>query len=165
MAAPGQKYRALASWSWDEVDDYVFSANWFPEPDCYEPNDTRAEAKWIPVGETIEAYMHTGHVVSEIDDADFDDWHVVHLDAGHVEIALRDVPAQASMQVELLDEQGAWLASEYGAEGEGLTVEADVPAGDYHVRVSRFYTGWTRGSGLHDLPDHFRRPYALTVTQ
>jgi hypothetical protein len=164
-AAPDQTFRAFVTWAWNEPGAYTFTAEWFPAPDCYEPNDTRAQAKWIPVGESIQAFLLGGRVAADVIDEAFDDWYRVWLEPGAVEVTLRDVPAQIAPELALYDAQGMQIASDWGGDGEGLTLTADVAAGEYAILVGRNWSGATEGWGIDALPEHLGAPYSLTVDQ
>ena len=164
-AMPGQRYRIM-------VDNHTGSAgydlaiDWQPTFDCYEPNQTRDEAKAIPLG-TIEALMVAGYVDGDDpDESAFSDWYRLQLDNGEVTVEVHDGPFDVAHRVRLVDSDGQEVDDDWTVEdGAAVGFSTDVTAGEYYVQVTA-WSGNAPSRGSDDaLGDNITRPYALTVTQ
>ena len=153
--------------------DYTLTLTWTPTPDCWEENDSPAEAARMPAGEVHEAWLSGALSDSTLRDVD-DDWSVVALpeEATAVTVELT-FPAEGIIPlVELYaDDAGSVLlnsASAYYADGIPLSVEAEV-SGAVWVRVTdRYGVEYAYGEPFDPSgtprPAHFDAPYTLTVT-
>ena len=166
--APGQKYRI-------QVEDfagfrseykYNLSVTYTKFNDTFEPNDRREDAKLITKGTPIEAFVATGHKAANIDDAEYDDWFAIDLTATTVSIKLENVPSTVNAEWEIYSPTSASLEYEYGT-NKGASVIKDVAipqAGRHFVRVS-YFSPEPVASGSGTIPEHFTKPYKLTVSQ
>jgi hypothetical protein len=146
-------------------------AAYTPLADPYEPNDTRDTAKPIPLGTPITAFESTGYVGAPYDGAAFADWYSVPLAAGTVTIKMSNVPTDIRGDIYLFDPDGTQVNEAYtideGANVMLMSAAADV-AGTYKIQIVPF-GGGPPAAGMTlaaaPPPDHFTRPYTLTVTQ
>jgi hypothetical protein len=160
----GQTYRAQVTMYSKIPPEYTFYATYTPLPDEYEPNNERADAKPITVGEEVRAYTFNGYRSSTIEMND-EDWYQVDLAAGSMQVTL-DQPETIGHYVYLYDETGAQKGSyTYGNPGVDVSYEwTALDRGTYYV-VVRYYTGQKAKGQATAAPVFETEPYVLTVTQ
>ncbi len=169
-AAAGQRYRL-------EVRDfagftapyfYALTATFEAVDDRFEPNDSKSDAKGILVGQPASAFAFAGFIAgATIAPEAYDDWYRVTLAKDAVTLRLENVPTSVPPDVSLLDAQGSEIARAFDTtRGAGVMLRKSLTqGGDYLVKVSVFApVPPAEGKGTV-LPDHFTRPYKLTVTQ
>ena len=162
-AAPGTLFRVSVEPYSVIPPDYTFSATFTGVEDPYEPNDERADATPIEVGDEIEAYSFNGHTISTAPEHD-SDWYEIDLSAGSVRATL-DQPEGASSYIYLYDSTGAQVTSKYAEPGVDATLErTGLPIGTYYFNVQHYATPWTLGSGTAP-PETEILPYVFQVTQ
>jgi hypothetical protein len=154
----------VADYSSSTLFTYTLTVNYISLNDLYEPNDTRFDAKPIPLNTAISAYMFAGYPTGMI--APYDDYFAVNMAAGGFTVTLSYYPADVSPHVTIYNTQGTQLVSMTSTStGAGLTVPATAAAaGLYYVQFTPYNTPVAAGIG-QTLPDHFTRPYMFTVTQ
>jgi hypothetical protein len=168
--AAGKTYRiAVSDFAGNSPVRYTMNTVYTGLVDLYEPNDTRETAKPIAVGTPISAYLSTGYVEDPYTGDAFVDYYSVALAAGSVVIKMSTVPTDIMGEVQLLDpDMVAVGEGSSTTPGANVTLTAEVAtAGTYTVQVIP-YLGWPDPAGeiVGGLPpDHFTRPYTLTVTQ
>jgi hypothetical protein len=166
--SPGVAYRLAIADEAAGAGPYTYNldATFTPVPDAFEPNDRPEEAAPIVVGTPVEAYLFAG---ASADLAAYDDNYRVPLAAGQaVTVHLDDVPADIAPRIFLYDPSGAELGRVVnGHKGAPFTLTLPtVPAnGDYTARVTLWTEEPATMSAAGAVPDHFTRPYHLTVTQ
>jgi hypothetical protein len=167
-AAPAQKYRAAVKVfaGYSQPFAYKFSAKYTKIADAYEPNDTRAAAKPITVGTPIMAYAFSGFLSSNTDAKELLDFYSLTLAAGTVTVKASDVPMDLLADVYLYDADGAEVDHQYTVTGgASVTITKPVTAGMYYVSVGSFSTPPDTAKEGIALPDTFKHPYTLTVSQ
>jgi hypothetical protein len=184
-AAPGQVYRlAVSKFSaWDAPYRYTLKASYTKINDANEPNDTRDMAKTIALGTETTGLFYSGFKGMKIADTEYEDWYAVTLEAGKtVTIKVLDVATNVRPQVELFDPDSTEVndAGMYNiTPGGSINVTAPKPpasgppatltkAGVYKLKVDIFSVLPEASDKLDSpgmLPDSFKRPYKLTVTQ
>jgi len=148
---------------------YTMKAAYVATADMYEPNDTKDTAKPIAVATPITAFFSAGYVSDPYLGEALADWYSVPLAAGPVTIKLANAPTDISGDIQLLDPEGMQVNEAYTiTNGANVTLTADaMTAGTYTFQVSPF-SGAPRVADEAVAmvpPDHFTRPYTLTVTQ
>jgi hypothetical protein len=178
-AAPGQHYRVRVSYAGYDFEfktpsRYTIKATYTPLPDSYEPNDTRADAKAIPLGTPITAYavgtFTTGHV-SYADGrtgapATYD-WYKVDAAAGKLQATVQNSAGDVGILVILYDALGTERvrmdSTNAGAGASAML--ATVSPGTYYILVLATGNGpQSAGPGMAVAPS-FTTPYTLTVSQ
>jgi hypothetical protein len=170
--AAGQTYRiAVSDFGGSSPVRYTMNTAYTGLVDLFEPNDTRAAAKPIAAATPVTAFLSAGYV----DDASYKgsalaDWYSVALTAGTAMVKMSTVPTDTMGDIQVFDPEGA----EVGSEAYSTTPGANVTwtgtiavSGMYTIQVSPF-AGAPKPSGeiVGGMPpDHFTRPYTLTVTQ
>ena len=172
-AAPGQTYRiAVASFSaFKAPSRYTLKVTYTKVDDTFEPNDTRDTAKPITLGATAQPFIFAGYKAKQVDAAAYQDWFSVTLAAGMVTVKVEDVPTDIRPDVHLYKPDGTEVndARAYNTTAGGSVMGKSTltDAGSYKVMVEVFSvlpeTGKTTMPGV--VPDSFKRPYKLTVTQ
>jgi hypothetical protein len=166
--APGRRYRLAIA------DDGTFSAPYAyslttafaPVPDPFEPNDDAAGAAPMAVAAPVQAFIFAG---ADRDMAAYEDFFRAPLAGGQlVTVRADSVPTDVALRVFLYDPTGVEMARvSTGHPGEALSMAPMMPAtdGEYVVRVGLF-TALTDAVAAGDVPpDHFTRPYQLSITQ
>ena len=152
---------------------YTMTATYTGLVDLYEPNDTKDAAKPIGVGTAITAYQAAGYVQDPYVGDALADWYSVVLAGGsamaNTTVKMSTVPTDIMGDVQLFDPDGVAIGESYSTTpGANVTLVAQAAvAGTYLIKVSPF-SGAPAPAGEIKLgvpPDHFTRPYTLTVTQ
>ncbi|WP_456441712.1 hypothetical protein, partial [Psychroserpens sp.] len=102
--------------------DYTIEWEFFSRVDCFERNDTQAQAKKILFNETIEAYAIAGYedyFIASNDDKTYD-WYKVELDvASVIDAEVLEMPNDMRISMRLFNTDGStvstnfeWLGSE-----------------------------------------------------
>ncbi|MFO7180594.1 MAG: dickkopf-related protein [Pseudomonadota bacterium] len=153
--------------------DYTLRVEYTAIDDPYEPNDTQLEPAAIAIGEPVKAYLFAGLESATASAADFEDWYSVEAEAGLLKVEIKDVPLDVRMQARVYES----TLTPVGAEEKGVTngaplsFERELPSSEtYLLRLT--YVGGSaqpatagRMDAPDELPDHFTRPYTLTLTQ
>lgn len=134
--------------------------------DCFEPNDTPAEARKIALGKPLDAHMLAGYVENAwpTSEAHYD-YYEVQVDRPGKLRATLDTPIALSLDMYGPDGETK-LAGDLALETEPKTIEAEITeAGTYYVLVSPFvslyYNDFDTGG---ELAKNWVNPYELTVT-
>jgi len=148
---------------------YTMKATYVPLADAYEPNDTKDTAKPIALATPIMAFLSAGYIAEPYKGEAFVDWYSVPLAVGAATIKLANMPTDIAGDVQLFDPRGEKVGEMYTTtNGANVMLTADVmTAGTYKLMVEPF-SGGPRAVGevvAMVPPDHFTRPYTLTVTQ
>jgi hypothetical protein len=145
---------------------YTLEVKYTPVADVSEPNDTRDTPRTIAPGQAVSAFYLAGYEQASITPAAFHDWYAVPLGAGPAMIKIANVPQTINMRVAVYDEDFARLDDQSGPNaGATFTLPLTVPkAGTYRLAVDALVAPPTFGTATA-LPEHFTRPYTLTVTQ
>ena len=173
-AAPGQQYRVSVSrfGAGAAAFAYTFKATYTGVEDLFEPNDVRDQARPLPLGMTARAFFFAGFAGRDIAPTAYDDWFLVPLVAGRVNIALTEVPTDVGPQVRLFGPDGGERASRLNSEpGGSVTLDAVIPpatAGMHRLQVTIFSVrpaAAAESTSAGTLPDSFTRSYSLRVSQ
>jgi hypothetical protein len=142
---------------------YELGTSYEPVPDAFEPNDAEQAAAPMTAGTSVQGYLFAGAGEAP---AAYDDYYRFTAAGGMVTINLDDVPVDLAARVFLFRSDGAELARvSSGQRGGALIMQPPMPlaAGDHLIRVSLWgEPPATAGQG-DVMPDHFTRPYRLTV--
>lgn len=171
-AYPGMAYTVTASDfnsanSNDYPYDYSLSYSFQSRVDCYEPNDVREAAKWIPKNEAIEAYAIAGHgtgnvVVNEAKA----DWYRFNVSGPNLMIEMQRVPLDIRMNMTLFKSGAAVPTTAGGGPIGGLFAleVTDVEPGTYYLRLLRDFA--TDDVSMDTpIPDHWNTKYQFIVTE
>jgi hypothetical protein len=175
-AAPGQTYKVRA-WQFFSAPPEAYPVSYTIEwkftslVDCYEPNDSAAEAKPIAMGDTIEAYATAGHVNNGADYDRFVDWYSFEVATETLaKVELLQAPGTSSrMAIRIFDAAGAkQLAAGGGTTGGELfdaTTANPLAPGSYRIAVETK----TRASfeDKNDLAsrEEWKTPYRIRLTK
>lgn len=146
------------------------TVSWSYEPnvDCYEPNDTRAQARRIPVGRPISAFAHGGPIAGDglFVGPSLADWYRVHIPtAREVRLVVRK-PSDTALAFELLNQRLEVRESVNALAGGGVDVSSPWTAlepGEYLVRMTTSASQPSSKRTTQALPADWNRPYTLTV--
>lgn len=144
LPGPEAPYTAEASWAWTEYDD------------CYEPNNTAAEARHVPTGAEHRAWMVS--VLGESEEPV--DWYRFTIAEDSVVSLSMVFPETIPMWVELFagdrSDQDRLLTSSF-SEVPGVyswTSDGPLPAGTYTLRFAPFI-----GLAVYDTPLRSEAPH------
>lgn len=144
LPGPEEPYTAEARWTWTEYDD------------CYEPNNTAAEARHVPTGAEHSAWM-----VSTLGESDEPvDWYRFTIAEDSVVSLSMVFPETIPMWVELFagdrSEQDRLFTSSFSeVPGEfAWTSDGPLPAGTYSLRFAPFI-----GLAVYETPLRSEAPH------
>ncbi len=153
LPGPEGLYTAEAAWTWTEYDD------------CYEPNNTAAEARHVPTGVEHTAWMVSTLGVSE----EPTDWYRFTIAEDSVVNLSMAFPESIPMWVELYagdrsEENNvfySWFSEvpgEYAWQSEG-----PLPAGTYSLRLAPFVGVQVYDTPLRPYAPHLYEPYTFRI--
>ncbi|HEY0710954.1 MAG TPA: hypothetical protein VGG33_29395 [Polyangia bacterium] len=168
--APGESYRIAVARFGSAAAPFRFAlrATYTGIVDAFEPNDTRAEAKPITLGRPVDAFFFAGHQTEAVDPAAFSDWYSVTLAPGTLTIKLRNVPTSVRPEVELFDAGNnsvRGLTMYNNTPGGSIDVMGPVTAGPHRLVVRIFALAPETAGRGEKVPDNYRQPYQLIVSQ
>jgi hypothetical protein len=170
-AAPGEKYRVAVSKFavLNQPAKYTFKAVYSKLDDTFEPNDTRETAKALALSTPVMAFFFTGFRGGDIRPEEYQDWFSLTLAAGPTTIKIDNVATDVRPQVTLLDPMGETVSvsNNYNlTPGGSLNAKATiVTAGSYRMMIDVFSVQPDAANKAMAVPDSFKRPYTLTVSQ
>lgn len=151
--------------------DYTLTLSWQDRVDCWEDNDTAAQAARMPIDATHEAWLlGTPASDSTLRDVGEEDWYRVEIpqDAAGLSVALTP-PSDITVQIEAFSDQGVTaIGSVAGYEG-GESVSLDLDAsGTVYLKVSDTFgieAAW--GEPSEDTAEfaYLNEPYTITLSQ
>lgn len=148
---------------------WTVSWRYTPNPDCYEPNDTLAAAKRIPLDVPITAFAHPGIRPGEVVLVrnGLLDFYRFELSAPTtVRLAVKQ-PYEAQVSFELWDgaANAPLAATDLFAAPDVVSTSAEVElaAGTWYVRVSPFVDDYGATPDDQPAPAYWSLPYTLTV--
>jgi hypothetical protein len=171
--APGLKYR-LAVAGFGTVNNapapYTMKVSYTKVDDALEPNNTKDTAKAITLGAPVTGFLFEGIKTTPVKVEDVSDWYSVTGAAGNLTVTVENVPANLTAYVEIYDSANKMAYGYSGNDGANATVTLmGAAAGPYKILVRPFVVRqglfFDKAALPTDLPDHFTRPYKLTVTQ
>jgi hypothetical protein len=175
---PGRSFEVTTapfSFSGSSADVFpaAYTASWTytSRVDCYEPNDTRAQAKAVPLDLPIDASFIAGYRESNSITTNHEttqDWYRFELDtAREVAIALTNVPSNVRARVTVFSESSTIGSVLADAAGDAVTVAPgfELAAGWYAVRVDAPQGVARKAHVSHDdaFPAHFASNYTLEM--
>ena len=170
--APGQGYQInLRQWDSLPAEQYpaAYELRWryISLVDCFEPNDTREQAREIVLGLPLEAYLHAGYTSNQFPVEAYDDWYAVDLaEAGAIAAELVDAPGP-TLRTEILitDAAGTQLGLDGSdAGGDAYTVTTgELEPGRYFVRVGVWAGQPMAIADQEPTPASWSTPYTLVV--
>ena len=146
---------------------YKLATTYTAVADTYEPNDTQSAAAPIELG-TATAYLFAARREAKDDPAAYEDWYRFTAVADTTTVRMEDVPTDVAARMFLLRRDGSEVARvSSGIKGGALTMRPTLPldAGDHFIRVTTWADSPAAMGEGTDMPDHFTRPYRLTVEQ
>lgn len=179
-AEPGISYN-LSLWpffGYTFPEQYTISWEYHGIMDCYEPNNTYSEAKFIPKGETIEAFANLNNEGYGVQENHMDYYKIVLTEPAKIQVELEQSPSDAFIDIKFFaDDQSPEILGTYtpisgnpdGAERGSLYIKTTGvrQPGTYYVRA-RSYWGGTKSVHLDQegatLPDTWLTPYKFKVT-
>ncbi len=144
---------------------YDLTSSYAPVPDSFEPNDAQQAAAPMTAGTSLEGYLFAG---TGEPSAAYDDYYRFPATAGSVKVSLEDLPTDIAARVFLLTADGSELARvSTGQKGGVLAMQPPMPlaTADYVIHVSLWADAPVSFGQGEAMPEHFTRPYRLTVTQ
>ncbi len=156
-------------------DEYPFgwSLQWSvtPIPDCWEPNDTMAEAADIALGHPISGYANAGATVGNeaLPPEAWLDWYRVEVpEPGTLNVDMMQVPADGLLRTRVYDSAGAQVGS-IAEPNDAMPYVGSVEleaAGSYFVEVEPFLRPTLEVGDLDDggLADSWTTPYVFALT-
>lgn len=182
FAAPGQTFEiAPVQFLADPVAgnypiQYELTATYTGAVDCYEPNRERSDARRIPFGQTLEAFMTAGlddtHTTAAApSNEEHDDWFLLVLDEpAEVSVVVESLPSNLELQVRLWPEGGtSAVLSAQNAADPGASFSTDtvlLSPGTYELQMNPWLVPPVRTTDLgDDVPDHWLSPYRFRVTR
>jgi hypothetical protein len=146
---------------------YQLATAYTPLADPYEPNESRETAAEIGPGDSM-AYLFAVRRDAGDDPIAYDDWYYFEATADTVSIRMQDVPTDVAARLFLHRADGSEVARvASGIVGGALTMRPPLPleAGMYFLRVSPWAGAPAAMGEGAAMPDHFTRPYRLTLEQ
>ncbi len=173
-AAPGADfYIKVSRWTGGAIAelDYRLRVDYTPVVDVHEPNDTQLEPASIELGEPATAYMFAGLETASAQAADYADWYLVEeAPSGTLNVKIDSVPLNVRLLARVFDANtlaGLGIEQQGAMDGAPLDFDVVLPsAGPYLIRVrpNAAPTASASTDAPGEQPDHFTRPYVLTVT-
>lgn len=175
---PGASYSVLVYPFFNAADypvDYTLEWEFFSRVDCFEQNDTQAQAKKILFNETIEAYAIAGYedyFIASNDDKTYD-WYKVELDEpSAIEVEVLDMPNDMRISMRLINTDGFlagydfdWLGAETNLNRGRLskiTSTSILDSGTYYIELhADFVESRRSNSDLEPIPEHFNTTYKI----
>jgi len=167
---PGQIYRLEIADDGGFIEPYTFTlaTTYTPVPDRFEPNNNIGTATPLVIGAGLQAFLFAGRVSANENVVDFDDFYRFSAVSGSVTIRIEDVPLDVAPRLTLYGSDGMEAArTATGIKGGTVVLQTAMLPGpqDPILRVAPWSDApQSMGPGA-TLPDHFTRPYKLTVTQ
>ena len=183
---PGMKYSLIAypffnAPTDDYPVDYTITYEFVSKVDCFEPNDTRVEAKKVLMAETIEAYAIAGHkryVVGALDDHTYD-WYKIELkERGQPIVEILDLPTDMRIVTRWFNQKDEQIGGDFVFTGPDLgtpfergrtsinTTSQILDAGVYYIEVHADFleNGRKAHNDTKPIPAHFNKAYKMRVT-
>jgi len=159
-------------------ESYSISFEYIGIMDCYEPNDTFAEAKFIPKNETIEAFANRNNEGYGVQEKFKDFYKVVLESPAKIQIELLQSPSDNFVNIKLYRENQSHILCSTNpilgdpdtAQNGTLYIETSnqvLDAGVYYIEVFPYWTTGHLKSNLDDeesLRDTWLTPYKFKVT-
>lgn len=148
----------------------ALTVGWVYEPnvDCYEQNDTPAQARRIPLDRPITAFAHGGVIAGDgllVGPSFADHYRFVLPEPRRVSLSVRK-PSATAYTFELWSEADGVLASTDMLAAGGVdstSGEVELPAGVHLVRVQSFASQPSSLATSETIPADWTQPYTLTV--
>ncbi|GEM_PF-4170006 len=161
--------------------DYTITWDFVSQMDCFEPNDTKTDAKKVLIDDTIEAYAIAGHkeyFVSSFAEQTYD-WYKVELkEPGQLKIEVLDLPKDIRIVTRVFSQDNDHISSDFLFTGSDFGASFDrgrtsinttsnvLDPGVYYIELHPdfFEHGKKANSDLDPIPDHFNKTYKMKVT-
>jgi hypothetical protein len=153
---------AAASWT--------VSWSYQPNLDCFEPNDTLATAKRIPLDVPVQAYAHAGIIEGDgllVGPGLLDFYRFELIEPTTVRLVVTR-PSDTAIAFELWDgaTDASWLVGTdlFAPAGQpSSSGDLELPAGTHYVRVSSFASQPSTQELTSPVPADWNQPYTLMV--
>ncbi len=176
LAAPGTSYRLEGRQQGNaNPNEYPFdwSISWsaVPIPDCWEPNNSMADASEIALGHVISGYINAGQTSGdEVPPAEWLDFYQLEVEAaGTLTVDMMQVPGDGLVRVRVLDDAGEQVGTiehpNEETEPFADVVELDGP-GTYFIEVNPFLLPTQRVADdtAGGTPSSWTTPYTFELT-
>jgi hypothetical protein len=151
----------------DFPQDYTLTYSFTPKLDCYEPNDTFADAAVIQIDEDIEAYFLQKRGSVGHDTVEHYDWYKFTLPTSSpLTLEVMAVPTDTTLAFHLHDASltrvnaGTWRQ---GVTSGNVTIPM-LSAGEYFYSVTAGNPGGAGAQSGATWPDHFKTPYQFRLS-
>ncbi len=120
---------------------YSLSWTFNARMDCYEPNNTLSQAKFIPKNETLEAYGLSGYVTNSVasgDENTYDWYKVTTTSEGKLRFNLESCPSDLNVSCRLMYTDGSQMTGQLISTGSNTYYyesNASLPAGTYVIEL------------------------------
>lgn len=156
-------------------DDYPvshsLSIDFSPRVDCWEPNNTRMEARGIVLDDPIEAYMLAGFETNFATSSEFVDWYIVDMrHPGRLEVDVSQPAGGHLMRVAVETEAGDSVLMENSRQSVAgspfiVTSTRTLDPAIYLIRIGVLLSDDAAVPGNDAVPDHWGQKYQATVTR
>ncbi len=171
LAAPNVSYSMLgrqAASAPAYPTTWVFSWEATAIPDCWEPNQTPAQAAPIALDAPIRGYMNAGYESGDEPDSEaYWDYFQIDIDApGVMNVSMDQVPSDGLLRIAVFDAADEGIGPLIGVETMGQTFSGTVPiieAGTYYVRVYQLVAPTLRFGDDGEIPESWTVPYTFTL--
>lgn len=148
--------------------EYTMSWSYTPTEDCYEPNNTFQQAKFIPKNETLEAYGISGYVtnyVSSGDENTYDWYKFTTTTESRLRFTLESCASDLTVWCKILNSDGSFVnGPPTTISGNTFYVESNgyVPAGTYYVQLE-LAGDVAVDLNTRSIPEFWTTPYEFRV--
>lgn len=175
--APGRQYELTFTQGINADPDnypveFTFAWSYTGTDDCYEGNDSPADAKQVPVGTTVKAYAMAGYTDNVILSAQYDDWYKVVINrSASVEAEMTVPPAGYGalhrMRIRFWNEDGSTQLANNGGNGGGetFTTAVNLEPGTYLMSVEVASGEGATWSYDDPVPGHWSTPYSVELRE
>lgn len=176
LAAPGTTYRLEARQQGNaNPDEYPFGwgLTWsaVPIPDCWEPNNTMADASAIALGHPISGYINAGQTSGDpVPPEDWLDMYQFEVEeVGMLTVDMMQVPGDGLVRARVFDDAGNSVGSieHPNEETEAFSDVVELTAaGTYFLEVNPFLLPTQRVADdtKGDIPSSWTTPYIFELT-
>jgi hypothetical protein len=122
----------------------------------------------IGVNMPYSAYYFSGYTsAAEPAEAQLQDYYAVELAAGTATVKLTNAPNTYTAAIDIAPVAGDSVGNSYTVTpGADVTINVnDLDAGKYLIKVTNFGSGFRLAGDATALPEHFTKPYEISVTQ
>ncbi len=179
-AHPGIQYDVMAKPFHNGTfpEDYTLSWNYVGIMDCYEPNNTYEQAKFVPKNESIEAFANLNNEGYGVNADEMDYYKIVLDEEAKIKVELLQSPSDHFVNLRIYDAGKSHIVStltnisgnaQNSEKGStySITTNRTLPAGTYYIRQNNFLRSVGKAADLtrgDAIPDSWKTPYKFKVT-